>query len=54
MSRMGHKLTFAGSLKKVFDISKFQRKSEVQPHAKRDDLRRSFEVTERVLAVCHC
>ena len=31
-----HKLTFAGTLKKVFDISKFQRKSDVQRHAKRE------------------
>lgn len=45
-----HKLTFAGTLKKVSDIAQRQRQSDVYLHAKLNDLRRSFEVRERVFA----
>jgi hypothetical protein len=38
MTGARHKLTFAGTLKKVFDIVKFQRKSDVQRHAKRGQI----------------
>jgi len=39
----------ASLVQKVFDIAKRERKSYIHKHAKLNDLRRGFEIAERVL-----